>query len=264
MNAETSTDSAATALLAGRVALVCGATGLIGSAIARAFATHGARVVVQYHRSEARARELAQALGLDLSDQVFRADLTGEAETRDLLGRVEARNGRVSVVANCIHGAAEPKPAADLDWSDWAVHFDALRAHVNLCRAAILQLRRGGGALVFVSGALAVRYHEGCAAYSTVKAGLEAYSRTLALEEGKAGVTVNIISPGLVRNPAVAEPPTVAGFEKLDAMSRARLALPTEPDADDIASAAVFLASAMGAQVTGQTIFLTGGEVMRP
>jgi NAD(P)-dependent dehydrogenase (short-subunit alcohol dehydrogenase family) len=242
--------------------IVCGAAGQLGAGIARRLVQAGARVVLHYHRSAERAHRLAAELGL-ADASVLAADLADPDQAAQLAKGAVTALGRVDGVVNCAHGPAAPRLVADMTWSDWETHLDALRTHVNICSASLPALRASGdGRIVFVSGALAVRFHSGCSAYSTVKAGLEAFSRTLALEEGAHGVKVNIISPGLVREDPTVQP-GVDGFSELDRMSRERMALPSEPTTVDVANSALFLLSDLAREITGQTIYLTGGEVMR-
>src|SRR5690606_747681 len=129
----------------------------------------------------------------------------------------------------CSYVHAPRKLAADMEWSDWQPHIASLHAHHAVCSRAITSMRRKRrGRIIYVSGALAVRYYPGCSAYSAGKAATEAYCRTLALEEGKSNITVNIISPGLVLETSSSER-VVEEYEELDRMSRERMALPTEP-----------------------------------
>ncbi len=248
--------------LSRRNVIVCGATGQLGAGIARRLSGVGAQVVLHYHRSADRAHLLADELGLS-EDRVLAADLADPGEAARLVDAAVTALGRIDGVVNCAHAPAVPRRVSEMTWSDWEVHLDALRTHVNICSTSLSALRASGdGRIVFVSGALAVRYYPGCSAYSTVKAGLEAFCRTLALEEGAHGVKVNMISPGLVREDDGVQV-DVEGFSELDRMSRERMALPLEPTTLDVANSALFLLSDLAGEITGQTIYLTAGEVMR-
>lgn len=261
--AETGSRHSGDATLHGRTALVCGSSGMIGSAVARALAEAGARVALHYHRNVDAAEKLRSELSALTAALAVRADLSDDDEADDLFRRLERELSAPDIVANCSYIHAPRKLAADLEWSDWQPHIASLRAHHAVCSRAVVPMRRKRhGRIIYVSGALAVRYYPGCSAYSAVKAAAEAYCRTLALEEGKSNITVNIISPGLVLETSSSDR-VVEEYEELDWMSRQRMALPTEPTCTDIAQAIVFLAGPSAGGITGQALFLTGGEIMR-
>jgi 3-oxoacyl-[acyl-carrier protein] reductase len=150
----------------------------------------------------------------------------------------------------------------DSDPADLEHHLNGFRMHVNACRAVLPGMRaRGRGRIVLIAGALATRVFPGFAFYSGMKAGLIALARTLALEEGSAGITVNVIAPGrLESGDGVAAALEDPAFDALDAVSTLRTALPRMAAPHDVASVASFLASDAAAAITGQVIYLAAGE----
>jgi 3-oxoacyl-[acyl-carrier protein] reductase len=101
----------------------------------------------------------------------------------------------------------------------------------------------------------------GFSAYSAVKAGLNAFSKTLALEEGASGITVNIVAPGKVAS-ATDQSPASAAWAEAEAHQLAASPLGRHATAEDVADAVLFFASAAAVGLTGQTLFVAGGEIM--
>ncbi len=243
--------------LAGRTALVCGATGSIGPAIVRRFAALGARVVVHGNRNLARAEELAAELGGD------HLAVAGDLADPTVAAEIAQRASPATILVGAAYPHVAPAPFAESTDADLEAHLDGIRMHVNICRAALPQMRAAGfGRIVLLSGALADRPYPGFALYTAAKAALTAFSRALALEEGPAGVTVNVVAPGEVESPTDAGAPLSEPFAGLDRLIRMRSALPL-PGADDVAQTVAFLASPAAAAVTGQVIYLAAGEPIR-
>jgi 3-oxoacyl-[acyl-carrier protein] reductase len=249
--------------LRNQVAVVCGGSGTVGSAIAAVLAEEGASVAVHYRgrrdAAELVVHRIVQAGG---RAQAFQADLTDETSTAMLIRDVLHRLGEPSILVNTVHAEGEPKTVFDMAWKDWAVHLDAIKAHFLVCRAVLPAMReRRYGRIVFISGGLSHRYMKGCAAYTTAKAGLEGFCKTLALEEGPSGITVNIVAPGRVDTGAAAgaSDPSRA---MLDAQRVSAPPLGRDATGRDIADAVSYFASPGAGCITGQTIFVTGGEVM--
>ncbi len=112
--------------------------------------------------------------------------------------------GRVDGVVNLIHRDKEFEPcrAADMSWKNWEPHVEAMQAHFHVCKAVIPYMRKQQyGRIVYLSGGLSCRFFEGCAPFSAVKAGMNAFSKTVALEEGKYNITVNTVAPERLPRP---------------------------------------------------------------
>ncbi len=248
--------------LTGRTALIYGGSGLIGAAIARRLYESGANIAIHYYRGRDSAVALAAAL--DPAGErafVIGCDITSPDAVETTTSAVVTRFGSLDIVVNTVHAPFTPKPVAESTVSDWRLHLDALTGHFNICKAALAPMRSAGyGRIVYISAALAVRYAPGCAMYSTVKDGLNAFSRTLALEEGKNNITVNIIAPGRVDD---CDSESGDDWDEMTETFLALCPLGRFATSRDVSSAVLYLVSEMGDGITGQTLFVTGGEIMR-
>lgn len=253
-------------LLAGRVALVTGASRGIGTAIARALGAHGAAVAVNYLRSADRARQVVR----DIEErggrgQAFQADVTDPAAVTDMVSAVTERFGPVDVVVNnALHSYTfDPlsrRTAWDIPWEDYQAQFSgSLGGTFTVCRATVPTMRsRGSGRIINIVSDLIERptvpYHD----YTTAKAAVVGFSRNLAADLGPFGITVNCVAPGLVMG---TDSSAGATDEQRDALESAtplrRLTAPA-----DVAGAVLFFAGRWSDQVTGACLFVDGGLVM--
>ena len=234
--------------LDGRVAVVAGGAGAIGSAIAMRLAACGARVY---------ALDLAGHSGPDGAATVT-CDLTQSSEVTAAIAHVGREAGRLDIV---VHAAGITRDArvwklTDEDWrAVLAVNLDS--AFV-LVRAATPLLRAGGGgSVVLISSINGTRGKIGQAAYAASKAGLEALTRTAARELGGFSVRVNAVAPGWIDTPMTAAVP--ADFRR-HAVEETALGRVGEPD--DVARAVLFLVTDLGRHVTGQVVRVDGGQVI--
>ena len=247
--------------------LVTGAGRGIGAAIARAFAAEGARVAVNYLRDADAAEAVASSCREAGGDGwPVRADVRDPDAVAAMIEGVEGAFGRIdSVVNNAFAGypfdPASRTPFWDLDWDDYDRQIEgSLRASFNVCRAAIPAFaRRARGSIVNIATDLVERpsipYH----AYTTAKAALVAFSRNLAAELGPRGIRVNCVAPGLVYPTASSRDTPEAVMERIAADTPLRRVARPE----DVAGPVLFLASGWSGFVTGQTIYVDGGLVMR-
>ncbi|MGP2442693.1 SDR family NAD(P)-dependent oxidoreductase [Streptomyces sp. JW3] len=244
-----------------RVALVAGGTGPIGRAVAAALAARGLRVALHCRSRRAEAERIVAALlGPHLA---VAADLTDPVAVHRAVTEVEDRLGPVDVLVNAAHPALRrPTPVVETDPAVLAEQLAAVGAHAGLCARLVPGMRaRGWGRVVYVSGASMVRPATGFGAYGAAKAAATALTRQLAWEEGRAGITANVVAPGRVVDPA-GEPPLTGALAALSDALRQRMALPDFPTPAQVADAVTALLDADA--VTGQTIWLTGGEPVAP
>jgi 3-oxoacyl-[acyl-carrier protein] reductase len=240
--------------LSGRTALVTGASGGIGSAIARQLHRQGARVVLSGRRRAA-LDELAGELGERVAVEV--ADLVEKEAPERLVAAVEATGGLDILVNNA--GLTRDGLALRLKDEDWQTVLDVdLSAGFRLIRSALRgMVRRRWGRIVSITSIVAATGNPGQANYAAAKAGLTGMSKALAAEVAGRGITVNCVAPGLIQT---------AMTEVLGAEQRARL-LQQIPQGRlgsgaDVAAAVGFLASAEAGYVTGQTLHVNGGMAM--
>ncbi|NHI15991.1 SDR family NAD(P)-dependent oxidoreductase [Microbacterium excoecariae] len=239
-----------------RVVFVAGGAGVIGAATCRAMAAEGARVVVHCRSRIDHARVLAASLPTPAI--AVSADLTNPEELAAALAEAVAALGPIDVVVDAAHPGQEVAAVADLTPGILREQFSGALGFQALCAGVVPAMRDGAwGRIVYVSGALMARPAPGFGAYGAAKSAATTLARYLALEEGRHGITVNVVAPGRVVDPTDETPLDVEHAE-LAARLLERMALPGFPSPDDVARAIVAL-TAQGA-VTGQTVWVTGGE----
>ncbi len=242
--------------LEGRTALITGASGGIGGAIARALHGQGARVVLSGTREDA-LRELAEALGERAS--VAAATLSDPAAVDSLVSRAEAAAGAPVDILVSNAGLTRDGLVMRMKDEDWiAVQQVNLEAYFRLARAALRgMVKRRSGRIVGVASVVGVTGNPGQANYAASKAGMIGFSKALAAEVAARGVTVNCIAPGFIASPmtdSLTEPQRETILGRIPA---GRLG-----EGADVAAACVYLASREGGYVTGQTLHVNGGMAM--
>jgi len=231
----------------GRTALVTGASGGIGSAIALALAKSGCAVALQYRKNAPHdTREQIEALGRPVT--AIQADFTRHGFEDDLMDRAQNTLGQIDILINC---AADQRMDCDAS-------FDEILTANTLALAALSRAfaRRAGkgAAIVNISSIEAQHPAMGHLNYSASKAALEALTRGMATEFGPRGLRVNAVAPGLIDRPGLAQdwPEGVARWNA--ACPLARTGTP-----QDVAQAVLFLASDAAAWITGAVLSVDGG-----
>ncbi|MEJ7695099.1 MAG: SDR family NAD(P)-dependent oxidoreductase [Candidatus Limnocylindrales bacterium] len=240
-------------ILKDRVAIVTGGAQGIGRAIVDKFVAEGAAVAVaDINREGAEAAAAAQpnaiALGVDISDP---------AAVEKMVADTVERLGRLDILVN--NAAIVPFTAwDDVDFAEWrrimAVNLDGV---FLTCRAASDEMRKAGyGRIVNVASNVIVAGTPNLAHYVAAKGGVFGFTRALATELGKYGITVNSVAPGLTETEGVLASPHAAAFDFVQSLQ----AIPRRGVAADIAPSVAFLASEDAAWVTGSMLVVDGGH----
>jgi len=241
--------------LSGKTALVTGASGGLGGAIARALHGQGAHLALSGTR-----REALEALARELGERacVLPCDLSDSAAVEALVPAAEAAMGRLDVLVNNAGVTRDNLLVRmrDAEW-DTVVAID-LTAAFRLARASSRgMIRRRHGRIISIASVIGVTGNLGQGNYAAAKAGLIGMSKSLAAEVASRGVTVNCVAPGFI-----ASPMTAALDEKRRAAILARVPTGRLGAGGDIGAAVVYLASEEANYVTGQTLHVNGGMAM--
>jgi len=242
--------------LTGKTALVTGASGGIGGAIAKALHAQGATVCLSGTR-----REALEAVAAELGNErvhIVTANLSDAASVEQLAKEAEAALGSMDILVNNA-GLTKDGLVLRMKDDDWQSVLDVnLSAAFRLCRAAVKgMMKRRVGRIINITSIVGVTGNPGQVNYAASKAGLIGLSKSLAQEVASRGITVNCIAPGFI---------TSAMTDALtdDQKSKLLVGIPAGRmgSVDEIAAAAVYLASNEAAYVTGQTLHVNGGMAM--
>lgn len=249
--------------LSDQLVVVTGAGRGLGSSIARAFAREGARVVLNYRHS----REQAEALAGELGDTALavQADVTDTQQVTNMLATAREHFAvpMTTVVNNALvafsfNGEARPK-VDDIAWDAFAGQFHGcVQGALNTIQAALPQMRaRRFGRMINIGSNLVqhpvVPYHD----YTAAKGALLSLTRTFAAELGPEGITVNMVSGGLLRTTDASAATPSEVFDTLAATTPLRRVVTV----DEFADAVLFFASSWARATTGQNLIVDGGLV---
>ena len=241
--------------LSGKGALVTGASGGIGGAIARALHGAGAKVVLAGTR-----RPALEALAQSLGERAFvaTADLADPAAADALVKAAETSAGQLDVLVNNA-GLTRDQLAMRMKDEDWQTVIDVnLTAGFRLARACLRgMMRQRWGRVVGITSIVGVTGNAGQANYAAAKAGMIGLSKALAAEVATRGITVNCVAPGFIATPMTDALNEQQKERVLGAIPAGRLGA-----AADVAGAVLYLASDEAAYVTGQTLHVNGGMAM--
>ncbi|MBS0993597.1 MULTISPECIES: 3-oxoacyl-[acyl-carrier-protein] reductase [Gluconobacter] len=242
--------------LSGKIALVTGASGGIGAAIARQLHALGATVVLSGTR-EAALKELADSLGERTHIAV--ANLSDASEADGLVAKAEEVAGAPLDILVNNAGLTRDTLAIRMKDSDWSqVMTVDLESPFRLARAALKgMLRRRAGRIISIASVVGTTGNAGQANYAAAKAGIVGMSKSLAQEAGPRGVTVNVVAPGFIETPMTDVLSEGIREKLVGSIPLGRMGNP-----DDVAAAVVYLASDEAAWVTGTTLHVNGGMAM--
>ncbi|WP_369060096.1 3-oxoacyl-[acyl-carrier-protein] reductase [Caulobacter sp. 73W] len=242
--------------LSGKTALVTGATGGIGGAIARALHAAGAHVVLSGTRQEA-LTALAGELGERTS--TVAANLSDPAAVDGLIGAAEEAAGAPVDILVANAGITRDGLLLRMKDEDWETVLKVnLESYFRLSRAAMKgMMKRRTGRIIGITSVVGVTGNPGQANYAASKAGMIGFSKAAAQEVASRGVTINCVAPGFIESPM-----TDALNEQQKATIMSSIPAGRLGQGGDIAAACVYLASDEAAYVTGQTLHVNGGMAM--
>ncbi|WP_131117152.1 3-oxoacyl-[acyl-carrier-protein] reductase [Lichenihabitans psoromatis] len=241
--------------LSGKTALVTGATGGLGQAIATALHQQGATVVLSGTRVEA-----LETLASTLGERSFpvQCDLSDPEQVKTLVARAEEAAGPLDILVNNA-GVTRDTLALRMKDDDWNVVLMVnLTAGFMLARAALKSMtRRRYGRIIGITSVVGVMGNPGQSNYAASKAGMIGMSKSLAGEVATRNVTVNCVAPGFIESPMTDVLNDKQKESILASVPARRLG-----NGSDVASAVVYLASQEAGYVTGQTLHVNGGMAM--
>jgi NAD(P)-dependent dehydrogenase (short-subunit alcohol dehydrogenase family) len=244
-----------------KIALVTGAAGGIGRAVALCFAGEGAFVIVSDINESGCAETLELLERQGGAGKSIPADVMNEDEIRRLYRQIGECYGRLDSVVNIAGGDREPVvEVEEIDYLKMSANLDLnLKSCIISCReAARLMKSQGSGRIVNMSS-LVYRGSPNQFSYAAAKGGIYAFTRSIAMSLGPHGITANALAPALVAVPAFVEALGAERWEMLRKECAQRYPLGRVATPDDVARCALFLASDDAAFITGQIIEISGG-----
>jgi len=238
---------------------VTGGSRRLGKVIALALARDGADVAITYRRRVRDAEAVVRSIErLGTKSHAIRADLTRPADCRRAVDTAARRLGRLDILVNNV-GEWIVKPVEATSLEDWREVIDSNLTATYLCsKAAVPWMRRNRwGRIVSLGAAGAYRAHGTAkmASFYAAKAGIVAFSKSLAREVGSDGITVNVVSPGVIKDPEIS--PSLARRRKDPDNAVRRVGTGA-----DVAAAVRFLVSDEAGFITGDVIGVTGGWLL--
>jgi 3-oxoacyl-[acyl-carrier protein] reductase len=244
--------------LQNKVAIVTGASKGIGASIAKHLAAEGAAVVVNYASSKAGAdRVVAEIAGKGGKAIAVQADVAKKADVERLFAETKKAFGKLDILVNNA-GIYEFSPLEDITDEHFHKLFDLnVLGLIFASRQAAKDFGPEGGSIINISSVVSTYAPATAAVYSAIKAAVDAVTRSLAKELGPRKIRVNSINPGMVETEGVHS----AGIadSEMRKQTEAQTPLGRIGQPQDIAPAAVFLASADASWITGETLYISGG-----
>ena len=243
-----------------RVALVTGGSRGIGAASAKLLAANHAAVAVNFHSSEAAARQVADEItragGRAIAVQ---ADVRVASQVTAMVEEVERKLGPVDILVSNAAIGFSTKPFIEQTWDEFSAKLNGeLQAAFNCIQAVVPSMRaRHSGSIIAISSTLSRHAGPGFSAHSTAKSGLDGLVRALALELGPLGIRVNVVAPGLTETDATAGLPDQVKQYTVRSTPLGRIGQP-----EDVAGAVLMLASDQARFVTGTYVPVNGGAFM--
>ncbi|WP_027376833.1 3-oxoacyl-[acyl-carrier-protein] reductase [Kaistella palustris] len=242
-------------LLAGKVALITGATRGIGKGIAEIFAKEGAKVAFTYAGSVDKAKALEEQLAKITTVKSYQSDASDYDAAQKLVADVLEEFGQIDILINNA-GITRDNLMLRMSKDDWdtvlRVNLDSV---FNLTKAVVKPMMKArAGSIINMTSVVGVKGNAGQANYAASKAGVIGFSKSIALELGSRNIRCNAIAPGFIETEMTGalDEKTVQGWREAIPLKRGG-------HPEDVANACVFLASDMSAYITGQVLNVDGG-----
>jgi acetoacetyl-CoA reductase len=250
--------------LEGRVALVTGGTGAIGTAICKRLAASGARVVATY-RDQAKAdRWVADRKKEGLEIAAVEVDVTSFDSCQAMLAEVEEKVGPIDILVNNA-GVTRDTTFRKMSKDQWdCVLTSNLDSLFNVTRNVIGgMMERGYGRVINISSINGEKGQFGQVNYSAAKAGMQGFTKTLAIELGQFGITANAVAPGFIVTDMTAATAARIGmpFDDFQAAAASQIPVRRVGQPEDVAHVIAFLCSEGAGFVSGQVIYVAGGPL---
>ena len=243
--------------LQGQVAAITGAASGIGAATARAMAAAGACVALLDRDEAAAATLAAELVNAGAQAYALAVDVAVRSDIERVIAQVLARSGRLDIML-CNAGVTRPSRTLEVDEALWEQVIGVNLSGVFwTCQAALRPMKEARYGRVLITASTSALGSPGNASYASTKAGVVAMTRSLAVEFGRYGVTVNAVGPGMINTPMTADV-----SEEIKQRWIARTAVGRLGEAADIARLFVFLAAPAASYITGQMIFVDGGYTL--
>jgi len=242
--------------LAGKTALVTGGSRGIGKGIVRALSAQGAKVAFTYHSNADAANELVKELELDQREVIAsQANAADSEKARELIDSILEKWEKIDILVNNA-GIIKDGLLATMSEDNWAAVINTnLNSIYNYCQAAMRPMMSARAGRIINISSVAGRYgNPGQTNYAATKGGIDGFTRCLANEVGRRGITVNSIAPGFINTDMTEVVRNAAEKEIKKQISVRRLGEP-----EDIANAVVFFALDESSYVTGQVLTVDGG-----
>ena len=242
-------------MLEGKVAAVTGASSGIGRAIAKVFAQNGAKVV-GIARSEEKLRSLKEEIGERFEYKI--ADVSDYEKVQQVFEEIINENGKIDILVNNA-GITQDTLFMRMDLDKWKKVIEVNLGGVYNCTKAVIShmMRNRSGVIINISSIVGIYGNPGQANYAASKAGIIGFTKSLAKEVGKRGIRVVAVAPGFIETPMTENLPDQVKEMALKVIPLARFGKPEE-----VASAALFLASDLASYITGTVIEVSGGLVI--
>ena len=240
-------------LLAGKVALITGGSRGIGESIVRKFVEQGAKVAFTYVSAGSAARSEALAAELGENVKAYQSDAGDYAQAEALIAQVVKDFGKLDILINTA-GITRDTLMLRMTEEQWdQVMQTNLKSVFNLTKHALRPMLRSGGAIINMSSVVGVFGQQGQANYAASKAGVIGFSKSIAKEYGSRNIRCNAVAPGFIETEM-----TAALDEKTKENYLSSIPLKRLGSGEDVANACLYLASDMGAYVSGQVLSVCG------